>query len=99
MENIGRYVISAAMLAVGGFMSMFVFLFSLVGGMKGGNAPFFLARLPEISIVALPLLFAASVLGVVLSYRQKEHAIVWASLPIFFATAVHIALKTWWLDS
>lgn len=99
MENFGRYVISAAMLAVGGFMSFFVFWISLAGGMKGGNAPFFLTRLPEISIVAIPLFFAASVLGVVLSYRQKENVIVWASLPIFFTTAVYIALKTWWLNS
>jgi hypothetical protein len=78
---------------------MFVFMFSLVGGTKGGNAPFLLVRLPEVSIVAIPLLFAASVLGVVLSYRQKEHVIVWASLPIFFSTVVYIALRIWWLGS
>ncbi|MDJ0711069.1 MAG: hypothetical protein QNJ14_11790 [Woeseiaceae bacterium] len=99
MESIGRYVIAAAMLAVGGFMSMLVFWISLAGGLKGGDAPLFLARLPDVSIVAIPLLFAASALGVVLSYRQKEHVIIWASLPIFFTTAVYIALETWWLSS
>ena len=99
MNNFGRYVIAIAMLAVGGYMSMFVYAFSLIGAMKGGSPHFFLARLPDVSIVAIPLLFAASVLGVVFSYRQKKHVILWASLPMFYTTAVYIALKTWWIDS
>ena len=66
--------------------------------MKEGDAPFFLSGMPSVLVVAIPLIYAASVLGVVLSYRQQKYLIAWGSLPIFFDTLVYIALKNWWID-
>jgi hypothetical protein len=96
METFLRYAIAIAMLAVSCNASLFLFLLSMGAGMQGGDAPFFLVGLPGVFFLAFPLIYAASVLGVVLSYRQQEHVIAWASLPIFFDALVFIALKTWW---